>query len=364
MRIESLDAVRGIAALTVLFHHMRLLAIETPPVWIKYTPLRVLFSGQSAVLLFFVLSGFVLHLAFVSRREGYWPFMIKRFWRIYPPFCVAILASAALYHLIGAAPMDGLTDWANHSSWQLRPTFSVVAAHLAMTDIEDLHSLDNPMWSLVVEMRISILFPLIALATQWNWRATCFGALVISLACSYLEQRYVPDWLFDPLSTGRFLYLFAVGAAVAENSKSIRMVVQIQHWPVRLALWGTALALLSISPILAGIPTAIGSTLIVVLSFADTKTDAALATPAPMWLGKISYSLYLIHVPVLIAAAHLMTGRMPIIWIFAATVLLSLLIAELMYRVVERPAIVIGRRMADWSKSLNLNHEQQRTKRA
>ncbi|MFX4887721.1 hypothetical protein ABTB91_20000, partial [Acinetobacter baumannii] len=71
------------------------------------------------------------------------------------------------------------------------------------------------------------------------------------------------------------------------------MVVQIQHWPVRLALWGTALALLSISPILAGIPTAIGSTLIVVLSFADTKTDAALATPAPMWLGKISYSLYL-----------------------------------------------------------------------
>ncbi|MBR1092069.1 acyltransferase [Bradyrhizobium manausense] len=356
--------MRGIAALIVLFHHMRLLAIETPPAWIKYTPLRILFSGQSAVLLFFVLSGFVLHLAFVSSRDGYWSFMIKRLWRIYPPFCVAILASAALYHLIGAAPMDGLTDWANQSSWQLRPTLSVVAAHLAMTDIEALHSLDNPMWSLVVEMRISILFPLIALAIQWNWRTTCFGALVISLACTYLEQRFVPDWLFDPLSTGRFLYLFAVGAAMAENSKSIRMALQVQHWPVRLVLWCAALALLSISPILAGIPTAIGSTMIVALCFADTKTDAALATPAPMWLGKISYSLYLIHVPILIASAHLMTGRVPIFWIFPVALLLSLLAAELMYRAVESPAIAIGRRMAGWSKSLNSNQAQQQTNRA
>ena len=150
MRIRSLDSLRGIAALIVVLHHARLMFPETPA-WIKYTPLRVLISGQSAVILFFILSGFVLYLTLCSKNvHSSWSFAIKRFARIYPPFCVAILLSAVLWYMVAPMPMSGVGDWANDLNWQLKPTLSVVLGHLAMPDDEALYSLDNVMWSLVM----------------------------------------------------------------------------------------------------------------------------------------------------------------------------------------------------------------------
>ena len=62
-----------------------------------------------------------------------------------------------------------------------------------------------------------------------------------------------------------------------------------------------------------------------------------------MWLGKVSYSLYLIHVPLLLAAVHLTYGRAPLGVTIPAVVAASLLCAELMHRFVELPSIRLGR---------------------
>ena len=65
--------------------------------WLYATPLRLLVSGPAAVLLFFVLSGFVLTLSLKSeKRPNYPAFAVSRFARIWLPFAVAILASAAV----------------------------------------------------------------------------------------------------------------------------------------------------------------------------------------------------------------------------------------------------------------------------
>ncbi len=348
MRIRSLDSLRGIAALIVVLHHMRLMYPETPA-WIKYTPLRVLTSGQSAVILFFIMSGFVLYLTLYSKDAGaYWSFAIKRFLRIYPPFCVAILLSAALWYMVDPAPMSGVGDWANDLNWQLRPTLAVVLGHLAMTDAEALYSLDNVMWSLVIELRLSLVFPLIALAVRQDWRVACVVGAVVSAACAYIEARYAPAWLFDPFNTGQYLYLFVIGAVVAENSRSIAAALQGLSGGGRLALWCSAIILFSVNPFhVGGIPTAIGSTLLIVLCFADSGVSDALSTRIPLWLGKISYSLYLVHVPILIAAAHLLIGTTPMIYILILAFVTAICASEILYRAVERPSIKLGRIIAE-----------------
>lgn len=71
-RIGELDSIRGLAALIVLFHHMyQDLNNNTrfPPIIFRYSPLRVLTNGHASVIMFFILSGFVLSLPFLKGKE-------------------------------------------------------------------------------------------------------------------------------------------------------------------------------------------------------------------------------------------------------------------------------------------------------
>jgi peptidoglycan/LPS O-acetylase OafA/YrhL len=65
----------------------------------------------------------------------------------------------------------------------------------------------------------------------------------------------------------------------------------------------------------------------------------------PMWLGRISYSLYLVHAAVLLSFVHLFYGTVPIAGIWAMTIVTSLALATLSYRYVELPAIALGKRL-------------------
>lgn len=65
-----------------------------------------------------------------------------------------------------------------------------------------------------------------------------------------------------------------------------------------------------------------------------------------VWLGERSFSLYLVHVPLLLAAVHVLAGRVPIVVILAGTLPVCLVGAELFWLAVERPSIRPGRHVA------------------
>jgi peptidoglycan/LPS O-acetylase OafA/YrhL len=106
-RIDSLDSVRGMAAMSVVIFHVlisfnmfyKAIHFKFDNVivkWLTMTPLHTLWSGYEAVLLFFVLSGFLLALPFVDERPPrYVEYAIKRFCRIYIPYLFAMLMSCA-----------------------------------------------------------------------------------------------------------------------------------------------------------------------------------------------------------------------------------------------------------------------------
>ena len=105
MRYRALDAVRGLAAISIVVHHCILsLPQDTQDrieALLKYTPLRPFSTGRPFVLLFFVLSGFVLAVAIRSeQRFTYGAFVAKRFCRIYLPYAASLAFSIAIFALV------------------------------------------------------------------------------------------------------------------------------------------------------------------------------------------------------------------------------------------------------------------------
>src|SRR5689334_4310261 len=110
MRYASLDAVRGIASFMVLTHHCVLAGLLTIPAggWTfasRYMPLHLFLSGRAPVILFFVLSGFVLAVSVERSETGYAAFAVRRLCRIYLPYAAVVLLSAAAYWASPAPPI-------------------------------------------------------------------------------------------------------------------------------------------------------------------------------------------------------------------------------------------------------------------
>src|ERR1017187_3352351 len=96
-RFRSLDALRGIAALVVVVQHVMLALPDGIRGQLGFIELAFAMAARFAVMLFFVLSGFVLSLPyFAGKNLAYGPYLVRRFCRLYLPFAFAVLISALL----------------------------------------------------------------------------------------------------------------------------------------------------------------------------------------------------------------------------------------------------------------------------
>ncbi len=325
-----------------------------PIAWIDFTPLKILFCGDQAVLVFFALSGFVLALT-LKAKDGwrYDKFIVKRFFRIYLPFAAAIALSALLFQVARPHPIPSLSGWFNGASWNQPLTSGIFFGHLAMTDRPSLRELDHVMWSLVVEARISLVFPLLALCVQARWFATLLVSIIISAAALAGHHYLKAPLTYDPFSTLQYLFLFTAGAVLALKAHDISRFVSGIPLPLRLGLWALTLALITYPAnrhfglFVAGA----ASIVLVVLCFADRKVDRHLSGQVSVWLGRISYSLYLIHVPILLFIVHTFYGHAPLLALLLLSAAASFLMAELGHRFVEIPAMKWGGYLAKGAAS-------------
>ena len=366
-RFVELDGLRGVAAAVVVLHH----ALLTLPAawatfnghpadksgviwWLMKTPFYLVFSGPAAVMVFFVLSGSVLTLTYLeSDRGNYLSYLPKRIARIWIPFAVAILSSSLAMVLVHPTRVPALSGWFNTYSWNEKLDLRAVLKHLAMLGPNTW--LDNPMWSLVYELRISIIFPLLLLATM---RAR-YATLAVCAATVVLAANLIPTignpFAANLLSTLEYFLAFSAGAALMLSREQIRErlsrpsgriggIVLVLLGLVLLLANGPADAVIARIPAaVRDLPVALGAAVIVGVALAGHLP--VLATRQVHWLGRISYSLYLIHVPVLLTVLHLTGGR-NIAFGLLSSVVLSLVLADFMQRTIERGSQRFGRRIA------------------
>ena len=96
-------------------------------------------------------------------------------------------------------------------------------------------------------------------------------------------------------------------------------------------------------------PAIIGAAILILVSAYDLVAIQVLTTPIFIYLGKISYSLYLLHAVILLAMLHAFYGviRLPVLLLLSIGV--TFIVSDLAYRFVEKPAINISRRSPQWS---------------
>src|ERR1700749_4209502 len=152
-RYRQLDSLRGLAALSVFLAHFISLKIAAPLLnTLHQTPLGILCNGTAALMLFCVLSGFVLSLPFENKARPLKPteFFIKRIVRIYPAYIFAILLAVVLKQFVfdknGLAPYN---DWLNNFwnwSWDSHSPKEITKTLLLIGPDFNINYIDPPIW--------------------------------------------------------------------------------------------------------------------------------------------------------------------------------------------------------------------------
>ncbi|MGG3526633.1 acyltransferase [Bacillus pseudomycoides] len=370
-RYKELDSLRGIAAIIVLLgHFLALFPILGKKV--MYSTFGVYFSilwqGHSAVIIFFVLSGFVLSLPFYKGTEfNYLKYLIKRVCRIYIPYIVilfiAIGIKLGIHSKIGTIP--GLVQW---GSWNIEVSFNRVMEHILFLREFNSDAFIMVIWSLVHEMRISIVFPLIIfLLLRVNWKVSIGIAMFLSVI-GYLLMKNIPSEFNMPVSTNYFITLhyssmFIIGALLAKNreylvSKIINLKVNYLVLPLGLLFFNyPRIPFMLLSKLIGEIDYELyliiidwyicfGAVLIILSALSSKLFSKLLLIKPVQFIGEISYSLYLVHPIVLLTTVHIFYGKISVPLILLISFLFTMVVSVLCYKFIEIPSIKIGRKLA------------------
>ena len=364
-RLAGLDGLRGIASLVVVLHHAALLIPWWPgntsasslPVgsvgwWLNVTPLKLATAGEEAVMVFFVLSGLVVTLPVLRAKSFDWvAYFPRRLARLLLPVLGSVVLAAFWVMLLQQVSPQAEHSWVTSSS---TPNLSWEQVVLAGDVFGGDGQINNPLWTLRWESLFSLTLPaIVALAAVFarRWVLAVVGVVVLT-------------WLGIRTGAGSAHHLpaFVLGALLAmrlDDLRRFRNRLSASRWgPAAGAGIAVAGALLLIAswlaaPLLPGNVelgralqslTPIGAALLIISALCWSGLDTALRTRPVQFLGRISFSLYLVHVPIVLFCFYALGGySLPLAQLVA--ILLSLVVATAFWRLFER-------RTHQWSRTI------------
>ncbi len=355
MRFHSLNSLRGIAAFIVVLNHAFIsVAFEffTTNETFQNNPIYNLFNARLAVLFFFILSGFVLSLAYISGNNlRYRAYIIRRFCRIYIPFMVITLLTVGLYYVITKTFSEPNLEW---SLWNEVLTADIIAQHFFMTNKTVM--LNPPLWTLMIEMKVVMIFPLLAYLVIKNPTVT----LVTSCAISYVSAlAFISIDEYDNFYTASshissilmliyYLQFFVLGIFLAVKKeviiKSLGLIPGAVHCFVIIVLLAIPHAQIKHDFLLLEIGYGIFTAYVIMLAIKYERFEKLLLTQPIKWLGRVSYSLYLIHVPILWGAFYILNDLVSTPYILGTALIITLILSEIVYRTIEKPAQYFGKK--------------------
>ncbi|MGI8500502.1 MAG: acyltransferase family protein [Hassallia sp.] len=364
LRLQYLDGLRGLAAVYVVLVHIEPSLGEQLPTWLQLF-MKTLRYGGVSVVIFIVLSGYVLMASVVRSPNGYVAggllgYIKRRSRRILPPyyatlfFCVLLAAAIFLLEKFTSFQWNEI---AGKGPFYPYFSFSDFCYHLILIHnlIPDAHmSINPPLWTVGTEWQLYFFFPLLLLPI---WRNFALTSVVIAAFLIGIAPLYLFNGLFETASPW-FLGLFALGMAAADIGLSQKSkLIAIRNslpWNL-LTIIFTCVAFLTewrrlglhiwINQTFFGLAAACLFIYCTKYADADKKLPSILRLfehPIAIALGVFSYSLYLTHGPVLVLVRYFLFSLQLSPVIFAVTsytlgLATSLVIAYFFYLVFERP---------------------------
>lgn len=313
-----LDLLRGLAALLVLFEHLRNLLFIDYPQLVAHRlalilPYAFTSAGHQAVVIFFVLSGYLISgsvFRMLARNQWSWrAYLTHRLVRLWVVLIPGLLLCALWDHLglhLGLAPAlySGLVD--NHVTGAVRHQLS---AHIFFGNLFFLQSLlvpvfgsDGPLWSLANEFWYYLLFPLglVALRRQFALpKRIVSGVLFLAVA---LFVRHSILLLFPIWLAGTVLALLPS----PRLGNRARIVAALLYSPLAFIFAKAPGIPALLSDYLFGIATF--AFLWVMLSATNRAEPNAFFSRLSRSLARSSYTLYVVHFPFALLIASLILG--------------------------------------------------------
>jgi peptidoglycan/LPS O-acetylase OafA/YrhL len=304
-RLEFLDAVRALAALYVVAHHIYLAVYHGFPINTGPAVFTPLLYGHFGVAVFIVVSGFSLGLAPAQRgwqlgRGGYWTFMRRRAWRIIPPYWAALAVSVALVAAIGTRIDDPI-------SWK-----GVGSHFFLLQDVVEGRSPNGALWSIAVEWQLYWVFPLLLLVRRRRGPVVLTAltmAAVVAVGIAAEHGGVVAEKLMRLSPELGALFVFGLvaaavtsrpsGAGAARSWGTLAVAAGVVA-VVSCARLGTerAVADLYWLDLVVGVAAACGVAFVTRSS--TSRTRRALEWRPLVSRGRFSYTLYLVHAPLLL----------------------------------------------------------------
>jgi peptidoglycan/LPS O-acetylase OafA/YrhL len=360
IHIDFLDLVRGVAILMVLTLHATngWVFSAAPSVWRCIEKPEwffhfIIFHGHYGVAIFFVVSGFCIHLSFQKLKN--WPvFFTKRFFRIYPPFLVAILFFAYF------------SPYCNLDSIREESHGKVLLQHLFMVNNyrDGLGMVLNPsFWSVATEIQLYLLYPaVIILCSRLGWNVTILILMVLEVGLRTIEaiNGHLNGLSMIPF---KFWFSWSLGAYVCQKYiKGERCILSNQS----VIFWVSLCILAKFFSVFApfGFTFAAISTAV----FISKRLDGKIHFNIPKVVSNIvtkfgiySYGIYLLHQPFFYMLPYLEVQTTPrlnarletwfsvsisdkivtLFWCILISVAVYFLSA-LFYRLVEKPSVILG----------------------
>lgn len=380
-RVPQLDGIRGFAVAAVVFVHLSpMLEFSAGKSLLNIALYHIFHVGWLGVDIFFVLSGFLITGIILKSRHkpNFWTvFYARRGFRILPAFFAVLAATVFVAHFFAAEAKVS-------SSFILAAVF-FMANWTIVTSTES--PLLSHLWSLAIEEQFYFLWP--HAAKRLSNSTLLKFALSLAVACellrivlvvlhinAYVIYKITPTRT-DGLSIGAAL---AIGIALPSAHRFLA-----DYWR-RIAVSAATLLVIAFLVLRAGlfefnpwsqvmaIPAVAVLTAMLIFGAMESTLPAGLAwffsLPFMTYLGRRSYALYLIHVPVLvIVEASRRNGRLhrlppggavnSLLMILAVAVCLAL--TEISWKLIESPAQILGHRWVrnkEGGNRANLSEEE------
>jgi peptidoglycan/LPS O-acetylase OafA/YrhL len=251
-------------------------------------------------------------------------------------------------------------------TWTNPVTPLLILDHLAV--IGHHPTIDGVTHTLIWEIRVSLLFPLIIVPiVRWGVRGALavlafLVALIVGLQLLYGDISGVGDllsmWRHQSIAnklavelqwTAYYACFFVVGSFLAARIREIRLLFSRAGSWLGFVLLGLGLLVFqghwSKWHAAQEFMVAVGSVLILLAALAPGSVEKMLLKRFPRYLGRLSFSLYLVHVPVILTLTILTHGKLSLPLLILIVVPVSIGLAEVFDRIVTAPSAKLGHRL-------------------
>lgn len=358
MKIKALEGLRGWLAIYVLVSHCIIYTAYFKPAW------EFLRHGHLAVDCFIILSGFVISLLLDTRREAYLPYITRRFFRLYPAYLVFVAIGLGLLDIAQENSIclflysDELATvmWVRTELWGEYLVANCISKLFMLHGIipnsvvpAGAEAFLGSAWSISLEWQFYLIAPVLL----WFCRKRLWLVVMLISLGILLKFRHLIPMASQGATLPAHIEFFAVGILSYFLYKRYSQKVTLPIQLITIGL-GVIWFIFGRYKMLEMAPVVLWSIVLVCFVCRPLRgIQWVLTNPVSLYLGKVSFSVYLCHELVITVVQyylyqiHTYIGQeRHFTWLLVLTVPLSIMVATLSWYLIEMPGMRLGVRLA------------------